>query len=264
MNKSYYAIIPANVRYDAELTPNAKLLYGEITALCNEKGYCWAGNAYFAELYGVSKVSISKWVGSLIEQGYVVSDMQYKEGSKEILHRYLRIVNTPIKEKFNTPLTKVKEPIKEKFKDNNTFNNTTNNTSNKDIVGQPDHAPYKDVIDYLNQKTGKQFRKNTSSTQRIIKARFKEGFTLEDFKKVIDTKTDEWINDKKMSEYLRPQTLFGADKFEGYLNQKSKAKQAPAADRYDLEHLTGRREPSERYATDFGANDAENEDDFPF
>ena len=48
MNKSYYAIIPANVRYDRRLTANAKLLYGEITALCNEKVYCWERNSYFS------------------------------------------------------------------------------------------------------------------------------------------------------------------------------------------------------------------------
>lgn len=125
VHKSYYAIIPANIRYDSSITPNAKLLYGEITALCNEKGYCWANNEYFASLYGVSKVSISKWIRQLVEKGYIDSVLEYKEGTKEILNRYLTIVNDPIKEKFNTP-------IKEKFKDNNTLiNNTSNNKKEK-------------------------------------------------------------------------------------------------------------------------------------
>ena len=131
--KSYYAIIPANVRYDEDLTPNAKLLYGEVTALCNEKGYCWANNSYFADLYGVSNVSISKWINQLVKQGYLSSEIKYKEGSKEILYRYLRLVNDPIKEKFNTPQRKVNDPIKEKFKDNNTSNNTINNTNNNTV-----------------------------------------------------------------------------------------------------------------------------------
>lgn len=125
MQKNYYAIIPANVRYDKELTPNAKLLYGEITALCNERGYCWASNSYFSDLYGVSKVSISKWINQLVSKGYVSSELQYKEGTKEILNRYIRIVNEPIEEKL-------KAPIKEKFKDNNTvINNTKNIYSNE-------------------------------------------------------------------------------------------------------------------------------------
>jgi hypothetical protein len=130
-NKSYYAIIPASVRYDKDLTPNAKLLYGEITALCNEKGYCWASNKYFAELYGVSKVSISKWIRALCKRGHIQSNVICKEGSKEIDNRYITILNDPIKEKFNTSITKVDDPIKEKFKDNNTLNNTSNTTGNK-------------------------------------------------------------------------------------------------------------------------------------
>ena len=122
---SYYAIIPADVRYDTNVCPNAKLLYGEITALCNRRGYCWANNSYFAELYNVSKTSISKWISQLIENGYVVSTIQYKDGTKEILNRYLRIVSYPIEEKLSTP-------IEEKLKDNTTsFNNTFNNTLEK-------------------------------------------------------------------------------------------------------------------------------------
>ena len=89
--KSYYAIIPANVRYDKDLAPNAKLLYGEITALCNEKGYCWASNQYFAELYGVSVLSVKRWVNSLVNKGYVYRTLTYKPNSKEVDKRILSI-----------------------------------------------------------------------------------------------------------------------------------------------------------------------------
>lgn len=124
-NKSYYAVIPANVRYDESLPPNAKLLYGEITALCNAEGYCWASNKYFAELYGVSVVSISKWINALADRGYLSSQIIYKEGTKQIDKRYITILYEPIKEKFNTP-------IEEKFKENNTSLNTTFNNTNKE------------------------------------------------------------------------------------------------------------------------------------
>lgn len=211
--KSYYAIIPANVRYDSQVRPNAKLLYGEITALCNEKGYCWASNQYFADLYSVSKQSISAWIKELIDNGYITSDLIYKEGSKEILNRYIRIAVHPIQENLNTP-------IQEKLKDNNTsFNTTSNNTSNKDNVGQPDLVPVVEIIDYLNQKTGKEYKDTTKKTISLIKARWNEGFTLEDFKRVIDNKVADWKDDQKWSAYLRPATLFNGDKFEGYLNE---------------------------------------------
>ena len=78
-NKSYYAIIPASVRYDNELSANAKLLYGEITALCNEKGFCWANNDYFEELYGVGKRSIQRWIDSLVDRGYLLRNFLKNE-----------------------------------------------------------------------------------------------------------------------------------------------------------------------------------------
>ncbi|GED64324.1 phage replisome organizer N-terminal domain-containing protein [Lysinibacillus fusiformis] len=86
---------------------------------------------------------------------------------------------------------------------------------------KPDSIPYKEIIDYLNKKANKKFKHTSQKTQTLIKARFKEKFTLDDFKQVIDIKTAQWLADPKMSVYLRPETLFGT-KFEGYLNEQSK------------------------------------------
>ena len=133
IQKNFYAIIPAFVRYDKDLQPNAKLLYGEITALSNEKGFCWAENEYFANLYNVSKTSISKWISSLIKKQYITSEIVYKQGTKEIEHRYLRIVGGGIEEKLNTP-------IEEKLKDNNTSNNITLKEINKESFSDEDLA----------------------------------------------------------------------------------------------------------------------------
>jgi hypothetical protein len=68
---NYYAIIPANIRYDAEITPNAKLLYAEITALSNQQGFCWANNQYFASLYGVSVRTVQRWLEELSRAGHI-------------------------------------------------------------------------------------------------------------------------------------------------------------------------------------------------
>ncbi|WP_337190403.1 helix-turn-helix domain-containing protein [Enterococcus faecium] len=106
--------------------PSSKLLYGEITALCNEKGFCWAKTQYFQDLYGGSRVSIQKWLKSLEANGYISREVIYKENSKEVDKRVIRIVNTPDKEKLATPLTKVNTPSKEKLTENNTSNNTIN------------------------------------------------------------------------------------------------------------------------------------------
>ena len=89
---NYFAVIPAEVRYDATLKDKAKLLYGEIMALTNKEGYCWASNKYFAELYNLSITTISLLIKDLVEKGYLESEIIYKENSKEISSRYLRIV----------------------------------------------------------------------------------------------------------------------------------------------------------------------------
>lgn len=90
------------------------------------------------------------------------------------------------------------------------------NNKKKDKKVKKDND-YTSIVEYLNEKANKNFRATTKATQRLIDARMNEGFTLDDFKKVIDIKTSQWLGGD-MEQYLRPQTLFGT-KFEGYLNE---------------------------------------------
>lgn len=85
-------------------------------------------------------------------------------------------------------------------------------------------------IAYLNQVANKRY-KFVDKTKRLLLARFKEGYTLEDFKQVIDIKTAEWKDSPEFSKYLRPETLFGS-KFDGYLNQKPKTIKEKSEDNF--------------------------------
>ena len=88
------------------------------------------------------------------------------------------------------------------------------------------------VIDYLNEKTGRTkeerncFDPKAKSNVDLIRARFNEGRTVKDFITVIDNKLNDWLNNEKMFEFLRPSTLFGRGNFENYVNQKKKDKYA--------------------------------------
>lgn len=146
MHMGFYAIIPATVRYDNRIPANAKLLYGEITALCNERGYCWATNAHFAELYDVKNRSITNWLGALEEAGYIQREEIYEKGTKRVQERRIYIVenncDTPSKN-FPTPLeNNFPTPTKKSSKGIIQVNNKTNN-----IPPQRD-----DVVNYINQQ----------------------------------------------------------------------------------------------------------------
>jgi len=78
---------------------------------------------------------------------------------------------------------------------------------------------YISIVSYLNEKAGTKYKHTSAKTKTAINARLAEGFTVEDFKTVINKKCAEWLGDEKMEKYLRPETLFGT-KFEGYLNAK--------------------------------------------
>lgn len=91
-------------------------------------------------------------------------------------------------------------------------------TVTQEVTEFQEKIPYNEIIEHLNLRVGAKYRASNQNTRKIIQARFKEGYTLDDFKMVIDKKCVEWSNDPKMSQYLRPMTLFGT-KFESYLNQ---------------------------------------------
>lgn len=121
LKPSYYAVIPAEVRYDSRLSGSEKLMYGEITALSSSTGECWASNAYFAELYGKDVRSVKRWVKSLTNLGYINSKLEYRQGSKEVKRRILTLVT-----KVTLPSDKVvTHPSDKNVTDNNTSKNTT-------------------------------------------------------------------------------------------------------------------------------------------
>lgn len=93
--------------------------------------------------------------------------------------------------------------------------NDTSNSAIDDFITQ--------VVEYLNERTGKAFKTTVKETRQLITERQQEGFTIDDFKAVIDNKATEWSHEVKMHPYLRPKTLFG-DKFETYLNEKADIK----------------------------------------
>jgi hypothetical protein len=148
-NRGYIAIIPAVVRYDKELKPSEKLLFGEISALMDAKGYCWASNKYFAELYDVAIETVSRWITHLVKKGYVKSKIVYAEDGKTVLQRKLWAIlpvldedEDPIDEKIKgidekikTPIDeKIKTPIDEKVKENVTSNELTRVNEKENII----------------------------------------------------------------------------------------------------------------------------------
>ena len=117
----------------------------------------------------------------------------------------------------NVSTTNNNEKNEKNEKNKNILSETSDDASSGEEKAKDD-IPYKEIVDYLNKKAKTKYRYQTASTKNKIKARYHEGFTIDDFKKVIDTKCAEWKSDAKMCNYLRPETLFGS-KFESYLNQ---------------------------------------------
>lgn len=233
----YYSILPAVVRYSKAISDFEKILFSEITALSNKRGYCSASNQHFAELYGKKSENISRHISKLESLGFL-HRIIIKDETGQVVQRKLipsdQIVLIEINEgtviSDNTPLVKnVNRGTVISDKYNNTSINTTREKPVFNENGVPSFSTEKpkrkkedyseliaQVVDYLNAATGRKFGYTTKTTQRSIIARAKEGYTFEDFAAVIDCKTAEWLHNSDLSRHLNPETLFG-NKMEKYL-----------------------------------------------
>lgn len=196
MKPSYYAIIPAEVRY-SKLKPNAKLLYGEITALSSKEGYCFATNNYFAKLYNVTKNTISLWVSQLHKAGFISVEL-IKKG-EQITERRIGITKKDDRASIN----------------NNDLNSikiiNTNNISNRKEKFLKD-------INFLG--VSKEIREEfvlywTEENKSKTKMRF-------ELEKTWDTKKrlERWINNTKKWNTKKPES-----KLKAKLNTYTKAKE---------------------------------------
>ena len=143
---SYYAIIPASVRYDSTIPDGAKLLYGEITALCDKEGYCWASNAYFSGLYGKSTDTISRWISDLSKHGYIYTLVDNAAGNSrkiwlaEAVERAGKNTD-PIRKNADRVSAKIRRPYPQKPVDPIRKNAEHNNTVNTTMNGGEENAP---------------------------------------------------------------------------------------------------------------------------
>lgn len=234
--------IPINIARDPVLldkTPKGILLMGEIVSMLNVTGKFFMSNAEMAKRLRVSQSTVKNYLDLLEERGYIVRKIIYKENSKQIVGREITLGQSAglgwgnvLTQSRPTAKPRVGQPTDHK---KNNIKEQKNRTD-KDIgQAEPDDIPYKEIIAYLNKKTGRDYKPAAAKNKKPIHARWQEGYRLQDFKKVIDNKCFSWGNDPKMSQYLRPETIFGP-KFDGYLNENSIPSNATPYDLKDFEN----------------------------
>jgi len=223
--KDGYGIVFRSVMRDTNLTIGAKAVYSYLCTFAGNKKTAFPSRKLMCHELGISGDTLTKYMKNLIDTGYIRKDQEKIEG--KFAHNIYTICD--IHEKLSQENTDsenfrhVKFPTR-KISDinNNSIYNNNIDLNNTYIVKneknqKTEQIPYKEIIEYLNEKAGKQYRDTTPKTRELIRARWNEGFRLEDFKKVINNEVLKW-KDTDMENYLRPITLFST-KFESYLNE---------------------------------------------
>lgn len=217
-----FTTINNDILNDTELSFKAKGLFSYLWSLPDDWVY------YETEVTKHStdgRGSVRSGLKELEEKGYLKRERE-RNDKGQLVNADWQLADTPMFKKR----TLDKRTLEKRTLENCTLLNT--NLTNEKLTkeehtnnsrAKPDSIAdeVKTIVGYLNEKTKSTYRTTTRETKRLIKARLNEGFTVDDFKTVIDKKTAVWFNDTKMKNYLRPTTLFGP-KFEEYLNEKVK------------------------------------------
>lgn len=204
---NYYAIITADVRYDNRLTDSEKLLYAEITALSNKYGYCIASNGYFAKLYNVTKVTISRRISKLTKNNYLHIETVKK--GEQIIQRKLYPLTQNIRGINNTDNTPINNfdntPINTNVKDNNTsINNTSINTINNNSSSYTNNISNTNIASINNKQT-----KQQQQQLNVFDFYQENGFGMLTPNTV--QKLNAWINDFNGNEEIIIEALKEAD-----------------------------------------------------
>ncbi len=195
---NYFSILPASVRYDKELTALAKLLFSEITALANKSGKAYPTNKYLAELYGVSKTTISTAISSLENKGYILVDI---DRNPKGTFRYITPLMNPMSENL-----KPKEYNK-------------NNNTSKNIIYLEET---KTILNLFQELTGVGYRLPSASKveayggYKLCKARLLEN-DIGAILAVVRFKCGQWLQQPKMRQYCTYQTILRKNNFDKYL-----------------------------------------------
>ena len=246
--------IPINIARDPVLldkTPKGILLMGEIVSMLNVTGKFFMSNAEMAKRLRVSQSTVKNYLDLLEERGYIVRKIIYKENSKQIVGREITLGQSAVlgwgnaltegrsiaKPRVGQPTDHKENNIKEQKNrtDKDIGQVEPDNPSKSKSSEEKEEIPYKEIIDYLNKKTGRRFPASAKRNREPIHARWRDGFRLKDFKRVIDNKCFSWGNSLKMSPFLRPTTLFGP-KFVDYLNENNIPANATVYDFKDFEN----------------------------
>ena len=232
VNAEQYIVLQGWMISDLKLKGNELIVYACIYGFSQAENQVFSGGLqYLADWTNSTKQSVVKCLKSLVEKGFiektdkVINGVKFCEYYATKFNGGMQQSLTGYTTKFNGVCNKVERGIQQSLTggmqqsltNNININNLEDNLKNNKEI-------YKAVIDYLNNKTGQSFRSSTKATQQHINARLAEGFTIEDFKRVVDNMWTDW-HGTEWEKYLRPSTLFGS-KFENYLNRKPQNKGA--------------------------------------